>query len=111
MAAADFTGNVRGKPIEVVGADHQNKPDIGLTIAHDWYDNGKVDVIVDIPNSSVALAVQRLTTDNNRVLLFSGAATSDLTGPACSPNSIHWSYDTYALANVAGKALVAAGRR
>jgi branched-chain amino acid transport system substrate-binding protein len=109
MAAADFTGKVRGKPIEVVGADHQNKPDVGLTIARDWYDNGKVDVIVDIPTSSVALAVQQLTRDHNRVLLLSGAATSDLTGPACSPNGIHWSYDTYALANVAGKALVAGG--
>jgi branched-chain amino acid transport system substrate-binding protein len=109
MAAADFNGRVGGKPIEVVGADHQNKPDIGLSIAQDWYDNGKVDAIVDIPNSAVALAVQRLTTDKKRVLLLSGAATSDLTGPACSPNSIHWSYDTYALANVVGKALVAAG--
>jgi branched-chain amino acid transport system substrate-binding protein len=109
MDAADFNGQVRGKPIEVVGADHQNKPDIGLSIAQDWYDNGKVDAIVDIPNSAVALAVQRLTTDKNRVLLLSGAATSDLTGPACSPNGIHWSYDTYALANVVGKALVAAG--
>jgi branched-chain amino acid transport system substrate-binding protein len=109
MAAADFTGKVRGKPIEVVGADHQNKPDIGLTIARDWYDNGKVDVIVDVPTSSVALAVQQLTRDDNRVLLMSGAATSDLTGPACSPNGIHWTYDTYALANVAGKAVAAGG--
>ena len=109
MAAADFHGHVRGKPIEVIGADHQNKPDIGLSIAQAWYDNGKVDAIVDIPNSAVALAVQRLTTDKNRVLLLSGAATSDLTGQACSPNAIHWSYDTYALANVVGRALVAAG--
>ena len=93
----------------MIGADHQNKPDIGSGIARDWYDNGKVDVIVDVPNSSVALAVQQLTRDKNRVLLLSGAATSDLTGTGCSPNGIHWSYDTYALANVVGKALVAGG--
>jgi branched-chain amino acid transport system substrate-binding protein len=109
MVAAEFNGKVRGKPIEVIGADHQNKPDVGSSIARDWYDNAKVDVIADVPTSSVALAVQQITREKNRVLLLSGAATSDLTGPACSPNGIHWTYDTYALSNVAGKALVARG--
>jgi branched-chain amino acid transport system substrate-binding protein len=109
MAVADFGGNIRGKPIELIGADHLNKPDVGSTIARTWYDTNKVDVIVDIPTSSVALAVQQITRDKNRVLLISGAGTSDLTGPACSPNGIHWTYDTYALSNVAGRAMVARG--
>ena len=110
MAAADFNGGkVKGKPIEVIGADHQNKPDIGSSIAREWYDTGKVDVIVDVPTSSVALAVQQITRDKNRVFLMSGTAASDLTGPACSPNGIHWTYDTYALGKVAGKAMVARG--
>jgi branched-chain amino acid transport system substrate-binding protein len=109
MAATDFGGNVRGKPIEVIGADHQNKPDIGSTIARNWYDNNKVDVIVDVPTSSVALAVQQITREKNRVLLISGGGASDLTGPACSPNGIQWTYDTYALSSVAGKAMVARG--
>jgi branched-chain amino acid transport system substrate-binding protein len=109
MAAADFNGQVKGKPIEVISADHQNKPDIGSNVARQWYDTGKVDVIVDVPTSSVALAVQQITKDKNRVLLMSGTAASDLTGPACSPNGIHWTYDTYALGKVAGKAMVARG--
>jgi len=109
MAAADFNNRIRGKPIEVIGADHQNKPDIGLGIAREWYDIGNVDVIVDVPTSSVALAVQNLTRERDRVLLLSGAAASDLTGRACSPNGVHWTYDTYALAKVLGKALVERG--
>ena len=82
MAAAEFNGKVRGKPIEVIGADHQNKPDVGSSIARDWYDNAKVDVIVDVPTSSVALAVQQITREKNRVFLMSGAAASGLTGTA-----------------------------
>jgi branched-chain amino acid transport system substrate-binding protein len=109
MAAADFNGQVKGKPIEVIGADHQNKPDIGSSVAREWYDTGKVDVIADVPTSSVALAVQRITKDKDRVFLMSGTAASDLTGAACSPNGIHWTYDTYALSKVAGKAMVARG--
>ena len=109
MAVTDFGGNVRGRPIEVISADHQNKPDVGSTIARTWYDTNKVDVIVDVPTSSVALAVQQITKEKNRVFLISGAGASDLTGPACSPNGIHWTYDTYALSNVAGKAMIARG--
>jgi branched-chain amino acid transport system substrate-binding protein len=109
MAAADFGGQVKGKPIEVIGGDHQNKPDIGSSLARDWYDTGKVDAIIDVPTSSVALAVQQITKEKDRVLILSGAGSSDLTGPACSPNGIHWTYDTYALSQVAGKAMVARG--
>jgi branched-chain amino acid transport system substrate-binding protein len=109
MAVEDFGGKVRGNPIEVISADHQNKPDVGSTIARTWYDTDKVDVIVDVPTSSVALAIQQITRERNRVFLISGAGASDLTGAACSPNGIHWTYDTYALSNVAGKAMVARG--
>ena len=89
MAAEDFGGKVKGKPIEVIGADHQNKPDIGSNIARQWYDTGKVDAIVDVPTSSIALAVQQITRDKDKVLLMSGPGASDLTGPACSPNGVH----------------------
>jgi len=109
MALADFGGSVRGKPIEVISADHLNKPDVGSMIARTWYDTNNVDAIVDVPTSSVALAVQQITREKNRVFLISGAGASDLTGSACSPNGIHWTYDTYALSNVAGKAMVARG--
>jgi branched-chain amino acid transport system substrate-binding protein len=109
MAVTDFGGHVRGKPVEVIGADHQNKPDIGSTIARTWFDTNKVDVIVDVPTSSVALAVQQITRERNRVFLISGAGASDLTGPACSPNGIHWTYDSYALSTVAGNAMTARG--
>jgi branched-chain amino acid transport system substrate-binding protein len=109
MAVEDFGGKVRGNPIELISADHQNKPDIGSTIARTWYDTDKVDVIVDVPTSSVALAIQQITQERNRVFLISGAGASDLTGKACSPNGIHWTYDTYALSNVAGKAMLARG--
>ncbi len=109
MAAADMGGKVAGKPIEVIGGDHQNKPDIGASLAREWYDTGHVDAIVDVPTSSVALAVQQITKDKDRVFLISGAGASDLTGKACSPNGIHWTYDTYALSQVTGKAIVARG--
>jgi branched-chain amino acid transport system substrate-binding protein len=109
MAAGDFGGRVRGRLIEVIGADHQNRPDIGSSIARAWYDTSKVDAIVDVPTSSVALAVQQITREKNRVLLMSGAGASDLTGPACSPNGIQWTYDTYALSTVAGKAMLKRG--
>jgi branched-chain amino acid transport system substrate-binding protein len=95
--------------IEVVFADHQNKPDIGSNIARQWYDVDKVDVIVDVPTSSVALAVNTVTKDKNKVFLVSGAATADLTGKACTPNTIHWTYDTWALANGTANAIVKTG--
>ena len=109
MAAEDFGGAVLGQKIQVIGADHQNKPDIGANIARDWYDNGGVDVISDVPNSAVALAVQAITKDKNKVFLISGGGSSDLTGTACSPNSVHWAYDTYALAHGTGGAMVRQG--
>jgi branched-chain amino acid transport system substrate-binding protein len=109
MAVADFGGMVKGKPIVVISADHQNKPDVGAAIARAWYDTDKVDAIADVPTSSVALAVQQVTRDKNRVFLMSGPGASDLTGKACSPNGIHWTYDTYALSHVAGTAMLARG--
>jgi branched-chain amino acid transport system substrate-binding protein len=95
--------------IEVVFADHQNKPDIGSNIVRQWYDVDQVDAVVDVPTSSVALAVNTITRQKNKVFLVSGAATSDLTGKACSPNTIHWTYDTWALANGTGNAIVKTG--
>jgi len=95
--------------IEVVFADHQNKPDVGSNVVRQWYDVDKVDVVVDVPTSSVALAVNTITKEKNKVFLVSGAATSDLTGKACSPNTIHWTYDTWALANGTGNAIVKTG--
>jgi branched-chain amino acid transport system substrate-binding protein len=97
--------------IEVVFADHQNKPDIGSGVVRKWYDVEQVDVVVDVPTSSVALAVNTITKEKNRVFLVSGAAASDLTGSACSPNTIHWTYDTWALANGTGAALVKGGAK
>jgi branched-chain amino acid transport system substrate-binding protein len=109
QAVADFDAAGKGMKVEIVGADHQNKPDIGSNIARTWYDVDKIDVIVDVPTSSVALAVNQVTRDKNKVFLVSGAATSDLTGPQCSPNTIHWTYDTWSLANGTGKAMVKTG--
>ena len=109
MAIEDFGGSVNGTPVEVVFADHQNKPDVGSNIARQWYDVDQVDMIVDVPNSAVALAVNELTREKNKVFLVSGAATSSLTGDKCSPNTVHWTYDTWALANGTGKAVVQTG--
>jgi len=109
MAVEDFGGKVDGVPVEVIFADHQNKPDVGSSIARQWYDTDGVDVIVDVPTSSVALAVAQVTRDKNKVFIGSGPGTSDLTGKACSPNTVHWTYDTYALAHTTGKAEVDAG--
>jgi branched-chain amino acid transport system substrate-binding protein len=95
--------------VEILSADHQNKPDVGSTVARTWYDVDKVDVIVDVPTSSVALAVSQITRDKGKAFLNSGAATSDLTGKACSPNTIHWTYDTWMLANGTGTAIVKTG--
>jgi branched-chain amino acid transport system substrate-binding protein len=109
MAVADYGAKVKGKPIEVVAADHQNKPDVGVSIARNWYDNEKVDAIFDVPTSSVALPVSALTREKNKININSGGGSSDITGIACSPNTVHWTYDTYALSNVAGKAMVKRG--
>ncbi len=98
-----------GNKVEILSADHQNKPDVGSSIARQWYDVDKVDVIVDVPTSSVALAVNQITKEKNKALLVSGAASSDLTGKACSPNTIHWTYDTWMLANGTGTAIVKTG--
>jgi branched-chain amino acid transport system substrate-binding protein len=100
-----------GVTVEVVQADHQNRPDVGSTVVRQWYDRDGIDVVVDVPTSSVALAVNTLTRERNKVFLNSGAATSDLSGAACSPNTIHWTYDTYNLAKGTGGAMVAAGGR
>ncbi|MFN4165143.1 MAG: ABC transporter substrate-binding protein [Ferrovibrio sp.] len=108
-AVEDYGAAAKGLKVEVVFADHQNKPDIGSNIARQWYDVDKVDVIVDVPTSSVALAINQITKEKNKVFLGSGPATADLTGPACSPNTIHWTYDTWALANGTGKAIVQTG--
>jgi branched-chain amino acid transport system substrate-binding protein len=109
MAVEDSGIEKRGIKIEYVSADHQNKPDVGSSIARQWYDVDKVDVIVDVPNSGVALAVNQITRDKNKAFLVSGAASSDLTGKACSPNTIHWTYDTWMLANGTGSAIVKTG--
>jgi len=99
----------RGINVEVIQADHQNRPDVGSTLARQWIDRDGVDVIADVPTSSVALAVNTIVRERNKVLLVSGAAISDLTGRACSPNTIHWTYDTWMLARGTGGAMVAAG--
>lgn len=109
LAVEDFKAADKGLKVEIVSADHQNKPDVGSNIARQWYDQDGVDVIADVPTSSVALAINQITKDKNKVFLNSGAATSDLTGKACSPNTVHWTYDTYALANGTGGAMVKAG--
>ncbi|HET9624012.1 MAG TPA: ABC transporter substrate-binding protein [Kofleriaceae bacterium] len=109
LAVDEVGGKVGDLPIEIVSADHQNKPDIGSTIARKWYDTDGVDVIVDVPTSSVALAVSAVTKEKNKVFLGSGPGTSDLTGKDCSPNTIHWTYDTWSLANTTGKEMVKNG--
>src|SRR3989475_1604700 len=109
LAVEDFGAAKKGLKVEIVVADHLNKPDVGSSIARQWYDAEKVDVIVDVPTSSVALAINQITRDKGKAFLVSGAATSDLTGKACSPNTIHWTYDTWALANGTGSAIVKTG--
>jgi branched-chain amino acid transport system substrate-binding protein len=109
LAIADFNPEAHGMKVDVVVADHQNKPDIGSNIARQWFDVDGVDAIVDVPNSGVALAVSEVTRDKNKVLLVSGAAIADLTGPKCSPNTVHWTYDTWMLAHSTAGALVKTG--
>ncbi len=109
MAVEDYGAEKKGLKVEIIFADHQNKADVGSQIASKWYDADKVDVIVDVPNSGVALAVNQITRDKKKAFLISSAASSDLTGKACSPNTVHWTYDTWALANGTGNALVKGG--
>jgi len=109
LAVEDSGIEKRGYKVEVVSADHQNKADIGSAVASKWYDAEKVDVIVDTPNSGVALAVSGITKDKGKAFLASGPGTSDLTGKSCSPNTVHWAYDTWMLANGTGTAITKAG--
>ena len=111
MAIEDFGGKALGQPIELVSGDHQNKPDTALSIAKRWLDTQGVDVIVDVPTSSVALAVQNLMREKRKIILFSGAGTSELTGKACSPYGIHWTYDSYAIAQAPVRAAMQSGLR
>ena len=109
MAVEDFGGKVKGVPIEVVTADHQNKADIASNIARQWYDTEQVDAIMELTTSSVALAVQGISQEKKKIDIVTGAATSDLTGKSCSPYGFHWAYDTHALAVGTGGALVQQG--
>ncbi len=109
QAIQDSGVTTRGINVELVVGDHQNRPDVGSTIARQWIDRDNVDVITDLPTSSVALAVNTITRERNKIHLNTAAATSDLTGAACSPNTIHWVYDTYMLAKSTGAAMVQAG--
>src|SRR5690242_17031901 len=109
MAIADFTKDHPNVKVEMISGDHQNKPDIGTQIANQWYDVDKVDMIIDVPNSGVALAVSQVALQKNKVFIVSGAAASDLTGPKCNANTVHWTYDTWMLANGTGTAIVKTG--
>ena len=109
MAVDDFGATKKGMKVEIVVADHQNKPDVGSSIARQWFDAEKVDVIMDVPTSSVVLAVNQIAREKNKALIVSTGATSDLSGKACSPNAIHWTYDTWSLANGTGLAIVKTG--
>lgn len=109
MAVADFGGTVLGKKIEVLSADNLNKADVGASVTREWIDRDGVDAIVDVPNSAVAFAVQEITRAKNKVFLATGTASSRLTADICSPTTVHWTYDTYALANGTGRAVVEAG--
>ncbi len=109
MAIEDFKAKEKGLTVEVIFADHQNKADVGSQIARKWIDSEGVDMIIDTPNSGVALAVSEIIKEKGKVFISSGAASSDLTGPKCSPNTVHWTYDTWMLANGTGNAIVKTG--
>ena len=109
LAIADFAKSNPDVKVELISGDHQNKPDVGSQIANQWFDVEKVDMIVDVPNSGVALAVSQIANQKNKVFLASGPAASDLTGPKCNANTIHWTYDTWMLANGTGRAMVKTG--
>jgi len=109
MAAADFMKEHPNVKVEVITGDHQNKPDLGVNIANQWFDVEKVDMIVDVPNSGVALAISQVAVQKNKVFVGSGPASSDLTGAKCNANNVQWTYDTWMLANGTGKAIVKQG--
>jgi branched-chain amino acid transport system substrate-binding protein len=109
QALEDFGVSAMGMNVEVITADHQNKPDLAVSITRQWFDRDGVDLLLDVPTSSVALAVQSVVREKNKVYINSGAATSALTGEQCSPNFIHWTYDTWMLARSTGGAMVKAG--
>jgi branched-chain amino acid transport system substrate-binding protein len=108
MAIEDFGGSVLGKPIEVVSADGQNKPDVAASIARNWYDSG-VDVITDIPASGMALAIMQLSKDKKKIAMVTSAGSSDITGKSCSPYTAHWTWDTYAMSHGTGETIVKRG--
>ena len=109
LAIEDFKAADKGLKVDVVSADHQNKPDVAINTGREWFDQQGVDLIIDVPNSGIALALSELVKEKNKVFIDSGAAASDLTGAKCSPNTIHWTYDTWALANGTGSAIVKRG--
>jgi branched-chain amino acid transport system substrate-binding protein len=109
LAIEDFKKTHPNVNVTVLEGDHQNKPDVGVQIANKWYDVDGVDVILDVPTSSVALAIAPVAAAKNKVFVMSGPASSDLTGPKCTPNTVHWTYDTWMLANGTGKAMVKTG--
>jgi len=109
LAIADFTKDNPNVQVELVSADHQNKADVGSGVVNKWFDTEGVDAVIDVPNSGVALATSEIARTKNKVFVVSGAAASDLTGPKCNANTVHWTYDTWMLANGTGKALVKTG--
>ena len=110
LAVEDYSAKL-GVPVEIVAADHQNKPDVGAAIARKWFDEDHVDVIMDLPNSAVALAVLSVATEKNKAVIGSGAGSSVMTGPKCSKDFVHWTYDTYEVGNAMGRAVTAAAAR
>ena len=109
MAVEDAHGVAGGRAVEVVFADHQNKPDLGMAVVRKWFDEGGVDVVMDVPNSAIALAVAQLATERNKVFIGVGAGTADLTGPRCTPNIVHWDYDTWQSSQALGRAITEKG--
>jgi branched-chain amino acid transport system substrate-binding protein len=110
MAVEDYGGKAAGRKIEVISGDHQNKPDIGSSLARQWFDTQAVEAIVDLPNSAVALAVNQVVKDKNKALIASGAGTAELTGAQCTPNTVAWTYDTWELGHALGRAVVGQGK-
>src|SRR3712207_2773602 len=111
MAAEDHGGQTLGKPVEVIGGDHQNKPDVGGALARRWIDTERVDMIADMPNSAVALAVQQVGRERNRIVINASAASTELTGRQCSPVGFHWVSDSYALSSGTTRAVMGQGGR